>query len=129
MPSIDTNILLRMILGDVESQAEAIRYLTEKHDMLAVSDLAISEMVYVLEKSQKVSRKLVSELLYSLLANQHLSINRPLFQTVVPHYEKSLGVSFNDCCLAAYAKLNNQTPLYTFDKKFARDLPHVELVG
>lgn len=129
MPSIDTNILLRMILGDVESQVHAIRRLTEKYDMLAVSDLVITEMVYALEKSQGVSRKLVGEFLYSLLANQHLNINRPLFQAVLPLYEKHPSMSFNDCCLAVYAKLNQQVPLYTFDKKMVRDLPHVELVG
>ena len=128
MPSIDTNVLLRMVLGDVQSQVDSIRRLVQQHDMLAISDLAITEMVYVLEKSQKVSRKLVNEFIYSLLSNQHLNINRPLFQRVLPLYEKYPSESFNDCCLAVYAKLNKQTPLYTFDKKFARDVPHVELV-
>lgn len=128
MPSIDTNILLRMILGDVYEQRQMILRLTEKHDVLSVSDLAISEMVYVLEKSQKVSRKLINELVSSLIANQHLNINRPLFERVIPLYEKHNGASFNDCCLAVYAKLDGTTPVYTFDKKIARDLPYVELL-
>ncbi len=128
MVSIDTNILLRMILGDVKVQITAIRSLLEKHDIVAVSDLTITEVVYVLEKSQGVSRALICEFINSLLSNQHLNINRPLFQRVLPLYEKHRTESFNDCCLSVYATLNNQVPLYTFDKKMARDLPGVELV-
>lgn len=126
MPSIDTNIILRLLLEDVEEQRAAALRALAKYDTVAVADLAITETVYVLEKVKELPRKQIGALLKSLLANQHLDFNRPLIEHVIPHYLEHSAVSFNDCCLAVYAKLNGQTPLLTFDKKLARRIPHVD---
>lgn len=128
MPSIDTNLILRLLLGDVEEQRAAALRALAKYDTVAVADLAITETVYVLEKVLGLPRKHVVALLESLLANQHLNFNRRLVEYVIPHYLKYPAVSFNDCCLAVYAKMNGQTPLLTFDRKLARQIPHVDEV-
>lgn len=128
MPSIDTNLILRLLLGDVEEQRVAVLRALAKYDTVAVADLAIAETVYVLEKVKQLPRKQIVAMLESLLVNQHLNFNRPLIEHVMPHYLKHPAVSFNDCCLAVYAKLTGAMPLLTFDKKLARQLPHVDEV-
>lgn len=128
MPSIDTNLLLRLLLADNILQVTKIAELIRRHEKFAVADLAVVEMVYVLEKSKGLSRADVAKFVTSLLDNSHFVLNRPLFHHVLPHYMKCPAVSFNDCCLEGYAFLNAQTPLYTFDQKLARQLPHAELV-
>ncbi len=129
MPSLDTNILLRLVLRDHETMLIAAKKLLAKHEVFAVADQAIIELEYSLCGYYKYSREEFATIIQKLfLANQHLNLNRPLFEKVLPYYLAHPSVSIDDCCLAVYAQLNGQTPLYTFDKKFARDIPHVELV-
>ena len=128
MPSIDTNVLLRIILRDNVEQLTRAQTLLRKHQMFAIADVAIIELEYILTGYYKYSRQEFNDIVTKLLiANQHLHINRELFERALKLYIKHPTESFDDCCLAMYAKLNGQTPLYTFDKKMARDLPGVEL--
>ncbi|TAH35695.1 type II toxin-antitoxin system VapC family toxin [Candidatus Saccharibacteria bacterium] len=128
IPSIDTNVILALLLSERETERAAVLKRLARHEQAAIADLAITETVYVLEKSIGTSRDMVARMLHSLLANQYLHFNRALFERVIPYYLEHPAVSFNDCCLAVYAKLNGTTPLLTFDRKLARQIPHVELV-
>lgn len=126
--SLDANILLRWILGDIPlQQKEADKLLTRKVSY-HVADMAIQELVYVMEKAAHFPRELVAEGLQMIMSQANIDCNRILLAKVIPKYLKYSTVSFTDCCLAVYAELNDATPLYTFDKKMARDLPQVELV-
>lgn len=126
-PSIDTNIILRLLLDDVPAQREAVLGLLARYNAVEVADLAITETVFVLERVLEVPREEVVAVLRSLLANQHMRLNRVLLEHVIPEYLAHPAVSFNDCCLAAYAELNGATPLFTFDKNLARQLVCAEL--
>lgn len=127
MASLDTNILLRLVLNNEPVLVNRVRKLLARHDVFAVSDVVIIEMEYILCGYYQYSRKQFGDIITELFVNnQHINMNRQLFMYVLPYYQKHSGVSFTDCCLAGYAKLNNQTPLYTFDKKLVRDLPHVK---
>ena len=128
IPSLDTNVLLRIILRDNAELFNAARALLGQHKSFAIADQAIVEIVFALGGHYEYARSEIAEVLIQLMNNQHLVLNRALFDKVLPLYTRHSGVSFTDCCLSVYAKLNKQAPLYTFDKKMARDLPHVELV-
>lgn len=128
MPSLDTNVLLRLILQDQPKLVAQAKELLAKHDMFAVADVAILEVIYVLGGYYEYTRQEIVGVINQLIRNQHLNLNRPLFERVLPLYAAHPTESISDCCLATYAKLNNATPLYTFDKKFARDVPPVDLV-
>ncbi len=130
MPSLDTNILLRIILRDNSAQLKAAKLLLARHDVFAVADLAVVELEYILTGYYGYSRQQFNDIVTKLLiSNQHITANRQLFERALKLYLKHPTESFDDCCLAVYAKLNKHTPLYTFDKKMARDLPWVELVA
>lgn len=129
MPSVDTNILLRLILLDNKTQLLQIKSLLKSVQDVHVPDQAIIEAVYVLGGSGRLSRGDIDMALKTLLRNARLHINAPVFRRVLERYVAYPAVSFTDLYLEATAYFSDYTPLYTFDKKLARQLPHTELVG
>jgi predicted nucleic-acid-binding protein len=118
--SLDTNILLRFILNDIPKQREiAIKLLSKPDQKYNVTDLAITEVAYVLEVSHKRTRQFVVASIQQILTQLNICCNRALFYHALPLYESHPSLSFNDCCLAAYAAIDQTTPLWTFDRKFA----------
>ena len=120
--SLDTNLIVHYIIGEPKSQRRSVQLLlTEPGVLHHVSDLAIAEAVYVFSEHYLQSREqIVAEL--ELFFNRHndvLNYNRNLFELVFPYYVTHPALSFNDCCMAFYAELNNAEPLWTFDKRLA----------
>ena len=127
--SLDANILLRFILGDVESQSKAaISLLESSSEQLAVADQAFVEVVFVLEKGYEMARSDIVEALEGIISLPVINCNRVLLSAVLPHYLRSPALSFVDCCLATHADLNDAAPLYTFDRKLANQLPSAKLL-
>lgn len=126
--SLDTNILLRWLLKDIESQAVAADKLLASNDTFDVADAAISELVYVLEKGAGMPRTQITENIMVVLGQANIRCNRALYKTLLPLYVKHPGVSFNDCYLAVHAERSRATPLYTFDKKLANQLKPAQLL-
>ena len=122
--SIDTNIILRTILNDVPKQSQKARTLLARpNTIFHISDLTITETVFVLEKCYHLDRSIITEILSIFLSNPSISYNIPLFSNVFPFYTEHPQLSFNDCCLATYAALNQAEPLWTFDRKLATQSP------
>ena len=122
--SIDTNIILRTILNDIPEQCQKARKLLSRPDSsLHVSDLAIAETVFVLEKCLHYDRNTIAKILNLFLSTPSLNYNAGLFTNVFPFYIEHSQLSFNDCCLATYAALNQAEPLWTFDHKLAVQSP------
>ncbi|MCL2869203.1 PIN domain-containing protein [Candidatus Saccharibacteria bacterium] len=118
--SLDANVLLRLVLNDVPIQTEkVIKLLERKNASYDVSDLAIHELAYVLEMALGLSRDFVAQTIDIIISTHNINCNRTLFGEVLPAYLKYPKLSFNDCCLAGYAKLNQTEPLWTFDHTLA----------
>lgn len=118
--SLDTNILLRLMLKDIPAQCKKIVDLFMRHGYAYdVADLAITEAVYVMQK--EYSRVEIVERLNSIFAMKEINYNRALFDRVFPMYLNNPKLSFNDCCLVGYAALNEAEPLWTFDKALAKE--------
>jgi len=116
--SLDTNIILRYILGDVEEQAKAADKLIGSGVNLHVSNLVIAEVVYILE-AKGFTRAEVAQSFEPLLAEYDLYIMRVVVSPALEMYVKYSSVSFVDAMLVFDAAQHYATPLYTFDKKLA----------
>lgn len=126
--SLDTNIILRVILGDVEEQCLKIQDLFMRMNVdYNVADLAVTEAVYVLQ-DQGCTREQVVGGLRRFFGMPRVNANFNLFDRVFPMYLEHPKLSFNDCCLAVYAELNEAEPLWTFDRKLAGQVDNVKLV-
>lgn len=113
--SLDTNILLRLILEDVPEQSLAVEKLLENGKVFEVADAALFEMVFVLEKLYRINREQVAKSVLAIVRNTKFNCNRKLFELIMPLYVQEAKLSIIDCALTHYAKLNNATPLFTFD--------------
>ena len=130
--SIDTNIVLRIILNDIPEQRElATKFLRESEAVHFLSNQAILECIYVLEVADGLPREEVVNLLSFFLTRYDgiIVYDRKLVELAFPYYLKHPKLSWADCALAAEAEANHHEPLFTFDKKLASQLPQAKLVG
>lgn len=127
--SLDTNVLLRLLLNDVPAQHKAaLNLFNDTQGQLHVADTAIIEVVFVLSRAYKFTRPQVLEAIDGVMKLAKLSLNRMLFENALPVFMSHPSLSFEDCCLATYANLNNAEPLWTFDKKLASQTQVAKLV-
>lgn len=120
--SLDTNIILRLMLKDVPGQCRRLQDLFMRANVrYHVADLAITEAVYVMQGSYHLSREKIVDGIKKLLLFPGVNYNQELFDRVLPMYLACPKLSFNDCCLAGYAALNEAEPLWTFDREFAKE--------
>jgi uncharacterized protein len=121
--SLDTNVLLRIILDDVPAQTASIDELFTKRNSFQVADIVIFEIVFILEKYYEMSRGDVVRSITAIIRHPQINCNRRLFELMLSAYEQNEKLSFVDCTLPHYATLNNATPLYTFDQVLAKANP------
>jgi predicted nucleic acid-binding protein len=120
--SLDTNCLLRWLLGDLPEQAEAVTRLLASQDTFAVADAVIIEVVFVLEKLKKIDRELIQKAVMAIMARANIKCSRELFEETMPIYVDHPKLSVMDCYLSVLAKRDKALPLYTFDRKLANQL-------
>jgi uncharacterized protein len=127
--SLDTNILLRLIVGDVPTQTTVIEDLLANASSLQVADVVIFETVFVLQSYYAFSREDIYLSLIAIVRHPKINCNRRLFEQAFALYREYQRLSLVDCALPGYALLNGATPLYTFDKDLAKSLADTELLS
>lgn len=128
--SLDTSVLLRLLLGDVPAQTTAAAHvLNAVRGQVAVADAVFIEAAHVTERYYHLSRNDISELLRQFMRLEVVNCNRRMLDGALVLYIDHPALSFEDCCLATYAELNDACPLYTFDRKLANQLSQAELIG
>lgn len=127
--SLDTNIVLRLLVHDVPEQTrQAATLLDCSAEQFAVADLVFVECAHVLERYYHMERSHIQTLLSEFMRLDKINCNRTMLRKALAPYTTRPNLSFEDCCLATYAELNEAVPLYTFDQKLARQLRGAELV-
>lgn len=130
--SIDTNIVLRYILNDIpEQKQQVINMLSESNTTHYLSSQAISEVIYVLERTYGAPReKIVDAVSFFLTRYDGIVIyDHDLSKITFPLYLAHPKLSWVDCALAAEAEIKRHEPLMTFDKKLASQVTSAKLVG
>lgn len=129
--SIDTNIVLRYILNDIPEQKQrVIELLSEPHTTHYLSNQAISEVLYVLERTYGIARERIVDAVSFFLTRYDGAIlyDHELSKVAFPLYLAHPKLSWTDCALAAEAEIRHHEPLMTFDKKLAAQVPQAKLV-
>jgi len=125
--SLDTNAVLALLLPSRGKEQLAVeRQLKAKE--CHISDLVFSEIEYVLSKGYEMKRSAIVDNIRAIINLDNVNCNKTMLRQVLPLYEEYKTVSFVDICLAVQARLNDAQPLYTFDKKLARDLTEASLL-
>lgn len=119
---LDTNVLLRYIVGDVPEQKEQVeQWLREaqaKKRKLIITPIVVAEIAFVLESFYKQNHQKIAEALELLISQRWLRIeSRRELLTLWPWYRA--GMHFVDSFLLAWTHVHKGT-LLTFDKQLMR---------
>lgn len=128
MPSLDTNCLLRWLLGDIPEQTASVTAFINSGKSVVVADVALIETVFVLEKIKKISRETIEKAILAVIQKETILCNRELFIEILPLYTGHPKLSFVDCYLEVLARRTDAAPLLTFDRKLANQLSGTQLL-
>ena len=124
---VDTNVLVRHLVGDPPDMARRATAFLAREDNLYLADLIVAETVYVLESVYEVDRSRISEAIRSLLAMESVRvIDAPLLLRTVALYEEA-RIDFAEAYLVACAEITGVGKVASFDKSVSR-IPTVERI-
>ena len=115
MTSLDTNVVLRFLLGDVPDQADKATQLIETQKVY-VTDVVLIEVIYVLEKVYELSRTDICDLVVDFLNFSNVVHNPRFLLDAVGVYKIHPSLSIVDCYASEEAKSYGNT-LVTYDKR------------
>ncbi len=131
MTSIDTNVIVRYLVGDDAEQTEAARALldglTPDDPGFICREVAI-EIAWVLERSYGFTRARVAEALMELTASDSILVENSDDVAAAAYLYRQGGVGFSDLMVLSAAERAGATSLYTFDRRLAR-MEGVVLLG
>ena len=123
MEAVDTNIILRYLVGDNPEQETAARALI---DGLTPSNPGficrevIVEVAWVLERSYGFIRTRVAEILMDLTASDSLVVENSDDVAAAAHRYRQGGIGLSDLMILSAAEREGARPLHTFDRRLAR---------
>jgi len=126
---LDANVLLRLILQDVPEQYErAKRLISSVPDTFYVSDAALNEAVFALQNHYALSRNQIADMVKWVLTLPTIVGEYDTVRAALDAYQTHPQLSYADCYFAEEAARLAMLPLWTFDKKLARQHPHAQEV-
>ncbi|MDO5678230.1 MAG: PIN domain-containing protein [Propionibacteriaceae bacterium] len=115
--SIDTNVVLRLVMGDVPEHREAALRLISR-GRFAVADVAVAEALFVLMRGYGVERGHAIDILLAFADQPNIHVSgiakRALFNCSLRP-----KLSFEDSLLLQMALDTDAGPLWTLDRKLA----------
>ena len=123
MIAVDTNVIVRYVMNDDETQSAVAKRLmsefTPEHPGFICREVLI-ELVWVLERVYKLPRVTIGNEIFELVATSELVVENDVATIqAVDRYMRG-GVDFADLLILAAAQRASCTQLFTFDRKLAR---------
>ena len=119
MRAVDTNILVRLIVRDDSAQVEKAEAFVAQGAW--VSQLVLSEAVWVLESVYGLDRSQVATVVAMLVEHDRLTLqDEDAIRGAHSVFERDRSVGFTDCLLVEAARKAGHLPAGTFDKAMSR---------
>jgi len=121
MKALDTNILVRFLVKDDQSQAETVYRLFKKaesfKDVFYVPLLVTLETIWVLDAVYQISRTNILEAIHDILCLPILKFEaQPALKTFLADSRKN-NADLSDILIACSAKLSGCDAVLSFDRK------------
>lgn len=116
---LGANVVLRLLTNDIPALKERAVKLIDNSRIVKINDVAIIETIYALAEYYKVPRDLVEKTINNLATHKKLQFDYEIFERALDIYAKRPSLSIEDCYLATKANSDNESILWTFDKKLA----------
>jgi predicted nucleic-acid-binding protein len=114
----DTNILLRLLVGDDPAQLAAVKLFLETAGTIVVSNIVLVETVRVLARTLKYPRGEIAMALRSLSNADMFEFDRQAAEAGIAMMER--GGDFSDGIIMFEASRLRCDQVVTFDRNFAR---------
>ncbi|MEQ1600667.1 MAG: type II toxin-antitoxin system VapC family toxin [Methylophilaceae bacterium] len=120
MIGLDTNVLIRYLLRDDETQAQIAKRIIEAHEEIVISLLTIQETEWVLRSCAKLDKLLIISLFKALLETYNIRIQaEDVLEQALLTFE-NCNADFSDCLMIAQYRQMGCESMVTFDQKAAR---------
>lgn len=111
---LDANVIIRYLVADDEKKADAIERLLKSDEILILTDVTISEIVWVLSSYYENTRDEVVEKISTLVQLSSIKCSKKIILTALNLFQKH-NIDWVDAYLAAYAEENNIDEIYSYD--------------
>ncbi len=119
MRSVDTNVLVRLVVRDEPQQAEAAEKFVAKGAW--VSHLVLVETLWVLDAVYGRSAKQLIEAVAMLVEHKDLTFqDADVVVAALGQLRKRPALGFSDCMVLETARKAGHLPLATFDRTLAK---------
>lgn len=121
---LDTNVVVRYLIGDPLRMAEQATAIIEGEATLYVTDAMIAETAYVLTGYYRLPRQAVVDSLLALIRRSNiipLSLDKGSLIQALLLCRPSGRVSFADAMIWAAARSSGVNTVYSFDRRFPTD--------
>lgn len=112
---VDTNVLVRFVVGDDDRQASAAVTALESAEIVAISSHALCELVWVLDRSYEVARHDIVDTIRRLTSAQNVEVDRPAVEAGLAMLEA--GGDFADGIIAHEGQWLGGETFLSFDKQ------------
>lgn len=117
---VDTNVLIRHLIGDPPAMAKRATALLREASELYLTDLVVAETIYVLESFYEVAREQIATTIRSLLAFDSIYVvDRDVLLRAIEVYEID-RLDFAEAYLVACAESTGIGRVVSFDRSIDR---------
>lgn len=131
MIALDTNVLVRLVTRDDETQAQRARAVFDTHANeeggLFVADIVLVELCWTLARSYELSRLEIARTVHALLDNASIALESPSAVKSALTYFEAGSADFPDCLIIAKASQAGCSQTLSFDRRMGA-LPGVQLL-
>lgn len=119
MRAVDTNVLVRLMVGDNERQVARAEAFVR--DGAWVPQLALAEAIWVMTSVYARHQEAVADAIEMLLSHEHLALqDAEVVAAAVVQFRRSPKVGFSDCLMLEIARKAGHLPLGTFDRDLGK---------
>lgn len=111
----DTNVLVRVLVGDDPEQSKVAEALLKKADLIAISIPALCELAWVLSRGYKTSAEDIAASIRRLINASNAAVNRPLAEAGLALLDA--GGDFADGVIAHEGNWLGADTFVSFDKQ------------
>ena len=124
MIAVDTNVLVRFLVNDDHQQAQAAKMLldslSDRRPGFVCREVAV-ELAWVLKRSYGFSGNQIADIFEELVGSEHLVMENATDVVYAARQLRMDSVDFSDLMVAAAAARFEALPVFTFDKRAARN--------
>ncbi len=120
MAAADSNVLLRLLVGDDEAQYRAAHAFLRTEGRVFVAQVVLVEVVWALATTYGYPKTRIVAAIERLLNLDAVVLQDAAAVASALRDYRSSQADFSDCLILAIARRENELPLGTFDAKLGR---------